>query len=346
MPSEEAQDSPTTPVTAGPQPIGSTIDLEEVESTVLELLRRYRVALQFASDMPLLGRSAIADLDRESAEEVKSAAASSWRARAGSRPLTRVYVETHVRKQLRAIGDCLRLELIGSTPGLDRTERIAALEKELEGAAEPLFRWRRLIGIVARLPPIAAALPVLAAASARPFAEDVSARTVLSAFLWIVATALVLWILVVWPSIRLGFRVKRAILAGGVDLRHPWWHSAGEVRWEGFRAPGFYDRPARSGDSRRDFPTNNVYAGENDVFRALKRRKPAEVPLDLLFGLTPYLWFVGSVLFLYGLIDAVVRGWSQSGSGWIVLAFVSLVAVSGMVLIPVQGARNYRTRGH
>jgi hypothetical protein len=346
MPSEEAQDSPTTAVTREPRPIGLTIDLEEVESAVLELLRRYRIALQFVSDMPLLGPSAISDV-HESDEEVKYVPASRWRARWGSRPLTRVYVETHVRKQLRAIRECLRLELIGSTPGLDGTERIAALEGDLEGAAEPLFRWRRFIGLAARLPPIAAALPVLAAASARPFAEDVSVDTVLSTLLWLVATALVLWILVVWPSIRLGFRVKRAIFAGGVDLRHPFLHEAGKVHWEGFRAPGFCDDPARSGETRPDFPTNNVYAGENDVFRALERhRKPAEVPLDLLFGLAPYLWYVGSVLFFSGLIAAVVWGWSQSVSGWIILAVVSLVAFAGMVLIPIQGARNYGTRRH
>jgi hypothetical protein len=251
-------------------------------------------------------------------------------------------VETHVRMQLQAIGECLRLELIGSVPQHDR-ERIATLKDQLEGAAEPLFRWHRLIGLVPRLPPIAAALPVLAAASARPFAEGVSAHTVVSAFLWIVATALVLWILVVWPSIRLGFRVKRAIFSDGVDLRHPWFHSPGKIRWGSFRVPGFY---GADGDRRLDFPTSNVYASENDVFRALKRRKPAEVPLDLLFGLTPYLWFVGSVLFLSSVIDAVLRGRSQSVSGWIVLGFFSLVAITGIVKIPVQGRSNYHERRH
>lgn len=344
MPSEETQDSPTTVASSAPQLIRSGIDLEAVESAVLELLRHYRIALQFASDMPLLGRSAISVLVMESAEEPKFNPASSWHARWGSRPLTRVYLETHVRRQLQAIGDCLRLELIGSAPELDETKRIAALKEELEGAAEPLFRWRRLVGLVTRLPPIAAALPVLAAALARPFAEGVSAHAVLSALLWVVATALVLWILVVWPSLRLGFRVKRAILAGGEDLRHQWANMPGMVHWEGFRAPGFFDDP--SGDRRLGFPAINVYKRENDVFRALGRRKPAEVPLDLLFSLMPYLWYVGSVLYLYVLVAAVVRGWSQSASGWLVVAFLTLVAVTGVFLIPVQGARNYRMRRH
>jgi hypothetical protein len=337
MAGKEVQDS-MTQAAAPTQPMGSELDLEAVESAVLELLLCYRIALQFASDMPMLGRSAI------SSEPPKRS--DWWRSRWGSRFFTKVYVETHVRKQLRAIGACLRLELLGSAPGLDRTERIAALEKSLDGAAAPLFRWRRPVALVTRLPPIAAALPIIATAVVRPFAEGVSVHTVLWTFLWLAAIALVLWIFVVWPSIRLGFRVKRAIFAGGSDLRHLYWDKPDEIRWRGFRRPRFYDDRERRGDREQPFPPINVYGRENDVFRALGRRKPAEVPLDLLFALTPYLRLVGAALFLYAVIDKVVRDPSLPASSWVVLGFLSFVAVAVIVLSPQQGTKNYRRRRH
>ena len=304
------------------------LDLEQTEAAVRELLRSYRLALQYASDLPLVGRSAIAGRRR---------------GRWGSRFLARVYAETHVRRQLGAIGTCLQLELVGAAePG--EAERIAALQRSLEGAAEPLFRWRRLVALLTRLPPIAAALPILAAAAARPFAEDVSTDQVLKTLLWLGLLALVLWILVVWPSIRLGFRVKRAIFAGGADLRNPWLNVPGIDRWEGFRGRRFYDDAEAA--TVQPFPDVNVYAAENDVFRALARRKPAEVPVDLFFALTPYLWYTASAFFFYALGRELLRGASLSGGDWIGLTSLSLIAVSGVIQIPRQGVRNSGLRPH
>ena len=59
---------------------------------------------------------------------------------------------------------------------------------------------------------------------------------------------------------------------------------------------------------------------------------------------TPYLWFVESALYIYVLIEAIVRRWSQSGWGRVFVVFGSLVAITGLFRIPLQGERNYRTR--
>jgi hypothetical protein len=337
MTTEEAQPSrpisgqpasPTAAPTLASQTAGLEIDLAEVERAVWKLLRSYRIALQYASDMPMLGRSEMVERPRR------------W----GSRFYARVYVETHVRKQLQAIRDCLRLirlEAVGP-----EEKKIDALEEELERHVKPLFRWRQLVGLVARLPPVAAALPVLFAASAWPLAKDVSFHDVRNAFLVLAGTALLLWILIVWPSIRLGFRVKRAIFAGGLDLLHPLLDENNEVKWEGFRAPSFYDDAAGGKGRQMPFPNIDVYHAENDVFRALRRRKPAEVPLDMLLGLAPYLWTAYSVFFVYGLINAVAAGdVLDRESPWLGL-FLGAVLATIPVGFAFYGSRSYRKRRH
>jgi hypothetical protein len=303
------------------------IDLDVVERELRKLLRAYRFALQYASDMPSLGRSAVKP----------------GLPRFGSRFWTRVYVQTHVRKQLLAIGDCLRLSLLDSTDA-DQTARLNALGDELDAHSAPLFRWRRLTGLVSRLPPVAAALPVVSAASAWPLAGEVTRRTLLEAFLVLLATALLLWIVVVWPSVRFGFRVKRVIFGGGVE--------AGRVRngridtrlWYGFTVPR-YNEDGSIADEPKAFPTENVYLAENRVYDALERRKPAEVPLDLLLSFTPYIWTAYSIFFFWGLVNAITTHTLPEASSW-----GGLVIAGGLALGPLfypSGARRlYRNRPH
>ena len=64
------------------------VDLDDVESTLRKLLRSYRIALQFAADMPLLGRSV-----------VEGRTLRRW----GSRPFTRAF-------RWVPIGACERLQ--------------------------------------------------------------------------------------------------------------------------------------------------------------------------------------------------------------------------------------------
>ncbi len=307
------------------------IDLDVVERELRKLLRAYRFALQYASDMPSLGRSAVLP----------------GRPRFGSRFWTRVYVETHVRKQLHAIGDCLRLWLLDSTDA-DQTARLRALGDELDAHSVPLFRWRRLTGLVSRLPPVAAALPVVSAASAWPLAGEVTRRTLLEAFLVLLATALLLWIVVVWPSVRFGFRVKRVIFGGGVEARAARSGSI-EIRWwDGFTVPRTVPRYNEDGsiaDGPKAFPTENVYLAENRVYDVLERRKPAEVPLDLLLSFTPYIWTAYSIFYFWGLVNAITTHTLPEGSSWVGLVIAGGVAL-GPFFYPSGARRLYRNRPH
>lgn len=275
--------------------------------------------------MPILGRSTVNE---------------GWpRTRWGSRVFTKAYVETHIRKQLQAIRDCLRLQLMGATE--DEAMGIAELEGKLAPHVEPLFRWRRLGWLLARLPPVVAALPIISAASQWPLGDDVSARTVFNALLVLASTAIVVWLLVVWPSIRLGFRVKRVIFAGGSDIRRPVTNPTSKVRWEGFPE-------SRPGKGPKPFPKINAYQREDDVYRALgARRKPAEVPIDMLLGLTPYLWIAYSAFFFWGLIDTIVDGdlgeaLSDSGFGLLIAALLALVPL----FFPWNARKSYHDRPH
>ena len=245
--------------------VGSEVVVAEVESALVDLLRCYRDALKFAIDMPVLGRCEVSG--------------PGFRWRWGARFYTRLYVETHVRKHLQAIRSQLRLELLATTAPEER-DQITSLEADLAGKVEPLLGWRRLVGVITRLPPVAAVLPVLSAVAAFPLGGEISWQAVLDAVVVLVATAVVVWVLLVWPSIRLGFRVKRAIFCGGRDLRHPLWSTPGEVQWEGFASAKVYDDAGRlwvdlwrevagrkqRQTTRQAFPTSSVYRAEDAVY--------------------------------------------------------------------------------
>jgi hypothetical protein len=324
--------------------VGSEVIVAEVERALVELLRCYKGALKFAVDMPVLGRCEV------------SGARFRWRW--GARFYTRLYVETHVRKHLQAIRSRLRLELLGTTTPEER-EQIQALEADLARKVEPLLGWRRLVGVITRLPPVAAALPVLSAVAALPGGGETSWQAVRDAVVALVATAVVIWLLVVWPSIRLGFRIKRAIFCGGRDLHHPLLFRPGELQWEGFASGKVYDDAEKlwvdlgreltgrkqQQTARQAFPTSNVYQAEDALYHALGRRKPGEVPVDMLLGLAPYLWFAFSGLVVVGLVQIVASGFDVPASFWFILLPAVLIPLLPFQLV-LQAVRNYRMRSH
>jgi hypothetical protein len=322
---------------------GGDIVLADVETSVDELLRAYRNALKCAGDMPLLGRCKVEGGHR-------------W----GSGPFTRLYLELHVRRLIDAIRACLTIERLG-TPAAER-EPLVALEAELREQVKPLLRWWRIRAVLARLPPVAAAVPILSAASVWPLEEDVSGEAVVEAALVLVGVALALWLVVVWPSVRLGFRVKRAILAGGRDVRHPLRKERDELSWYGFAEPhggddidpdiltsGFWRElfrraAGRTPQRRRAFPTTNAYELEDRVFALLGRRKRVEAPLDMLLGLAPYLTFAIAALATFALVDLVVSGFA-AGSRWVLLPVLLLIALLPLQVV-AQMVQNHRKRWH
>ena len=72
-----------------------------------------------------------------------------------------------MRDRLEAIRRCLQLELMAMPPA-DQADATKHLEDRLGEALEPLLGWRRLLGLVTRLPPVAAAVPVLSALASLP----------------------------------------------------------------------------------------------------------------------------------------------------------------------------------
>jgi hypothetical protein len=329
---------------------GSDIALAmvEVEASVAELLHAYKRALKFAANMPLLGRCKVFG---------------GWRW--GSRFFTKLYVEVHVRRELQTIRSCLTMELLGTTEAEER-QRIVAPDAELAERVRPLLRWRRVAGLLTRLPPVAAVLPIVSAASVWPVDGDISARAVIDSLIVLGATGLTLWLLVVWSSVRLGFRTKRAILTGGRDLRHPLLHDPGELRWRGFFPVSKVDDDVGhesvdilSGKfwaellrvvtgrkrTRRKFPRTNVYKLENHVFELLGRRKPKEVPLDMLFGFTLYLWFAFSALVVAALVDVGASGFDVDPRFWLFLPALLLLPVLPFQVV-LQMIWNYRQRPH
>jgi hypothetical protein len=294
-------------------------------------MRGYRDALRFAARMPFVGRYEVRALPNEASDEPTDAGR-----RWASQFFTKLYLELHVRKRIETIQSALNREMLGGTS--DERERLSACEAELARRVAPLRRWRTLGSLVSRLPPIAAAVPVLTALSVWPVEGDVDARAAVRALSVLGVTTVALWLLVVWPSVRLGFRVKRAILAGGRDLRHPIRHRPEWLEWCGY--------PASKGHPALPFPTTNVYELEKRVF-ALVGRKPTEVPLDMIFALGPYLLLAVCVLILVAAFDLAASGFpgvSVSGA-----VFLALLVVAAVVLPPALGVQmrnNFHRRRH
>jgi hypothetical protein len=290
----------------------AAVSLDAVEATVADLLAADKRVLKLAADLPFLFRVPVSVGGKETRfwsdftpRRFRSLA---LKHRWGSRLLTRLYVETHVRRQLDALRRCLRLELLGTTAEDDRA-RLEAMENELANRVPPLLGWRRLAAFVARIPALAAAVPVVWAASVVPL-DDVAFGSTGEAVLVFGAVALGVWVLVVSPAVKLGFRVKRAIFAGGQDVAHPFMDMDSQVVWSWFEGGSVYDR-------------------ETAGFKALGRRKPSEPPLDMLLSFVPYVAFALLGLMTVGLVDSARNGfegasWDTIGGLWLVLVIFAL----------------------
>jgi hypothetical protein len=248
------------------------------------LLTGYRDALRFIDELPLLGRVPTARSQGRDRHV--------W----ASRLLTRIYVQTHIRKQLIAI--IRRLEVEELTVETDEaTKRASDIASRLRGYVDRLFAWGRLKDLVTRLPIVSAAFPVVVGAitgvalgleSAESLANIRPAVSILLLLL------LITYLYIVVPSLSLGFRVKRAIFAGGEEPEDPFTLHRPAVVWKGF-------------------PGTNLYQKEDELFAALGARKRREVPLDLLlhylpYFLTGYVAFTG-VSIVFRIADGQVSIW-------------------------------------
>jgi hypothetical protein len=323
--------------------VGSEVVVAQVEQALAELLRCYQGALKFAANMPAFGRCQVSGakvLDvtvpgaKVRVEKEESDPLVPWRWAA--RFYTRLYVETHVRKHLQTILAQLRLELLGMTASKDR-DQVVALEADLAGKVEPLLGWRRIAGIITRLPLVAAALPLLLAAAVHSVGGTISGQTVRHTVVVFVETTVAIWVVVIWPSIRLGFRIKRATCCGGKDIRHPLGNAPGGLQWKGFA------NRKQQHATWQVFPEKNIYDAENALYHTLGRRKPSEVPIDMLLSLAPYLLFAVSALVVFGAVQTVASG-DVPASFWFELPVAALIVILPFQVVFLQARRNYRSR--
>lgn len=211
----------------------------EFEAALDRLLQSYSAALKTAGDLPAVGRCRVwvgdARID-ELDEPVPPDGAGLRRGwRWVARFPTRLYVETHVRRQLRHLSRCLDDELLAVLPS-EGEDRLAELRGYIGQRTGRLLSWTTLRDLLVRIPPVAAALPLLTTALGDPSAG--TSRDHLVRYLLVLSvSALLVYLLFVWPSVRLGFRVKRAIFSGGIDQAHPFLYRPGKAVWRGVPAP-------------------------------------------------------------------------------------------------------------
>lgn len=327
-----------------------TASADELGALVARLRRSYSVALAFARDLPGLGRCLV-KIDRPGHRRKKRL----WVARFP----TRLYVETHVRNQLDHLVGCLRDEMLDPA----NEERLGPIVSSLEESAGRLTSWKRVKGAFLRLPPVAAALPVLVTAATNPL-TDVESREVIGAATVVVTSAVLAYCLFVWPSLSLGFRVKRAIFCGGVDLASPSSAHPGTATWRGFpvdeapprglmidnlihwrarrrarRAPAAGRQKPAGGEHRLvEFPKTDVYRDENLLFAHLGRRKREEAPIDLVLSLFPYVLTLVTAVAVVRSIAFLVGGGVEEDPER--LFFAPLVAMLPLALVEVL--RNMR----
>jgi hypothetical protein len=236
-----------------------------------------------------------------------------------SRTFTRLYLDSHIRKQLLTIVRRLRVDALGTD---ERAKELDAIIRRLETRAGELRGWAGLRSLVAKLPGLSAVVPAIAGVTwgvvsgAGVPSELQVARTPIV----VIAVIALIALFGVWlPSVNLGFVVKRALLAGGslpnerVYLTEEstlvW--GEGNVAWMGF-------------------PPVNVYRLEDQAAAALGFRKRREPPLDLILQTVAGGYLMAGILLANLALFLGQLNWSW---GWGLLWSVTLALVISFVFI-------------
>jgi hypothetical protein len=219
----------------------------------------------------------------------------------------RIYAEIHVRRQLRHILRLLDREALRVGRD-DETLRYRDLRAQLRDHADRVTSWPGLARVIRALPIVPATTALLAAWYIGVGAGRPSGAQVVGALLAVALLMVNLQILLVAPSIRLGFRAKRALFnRGTTDI-----------------GPLVMGKKEALG-SRIQWKTLwkvNGYRLEDEVFEALGWAKRREPPLDLFLSL-PHLGFPITAAVFFG--AAAVSQNSDEFWGSLVLAFLFLL---------------------
>jgi hypothetical protein len=234
-------------------------------------------------------------------------------------------VQTHVRKQLLGLVAILDIEgvSIDSEPAV---QRVREIRSRLDEISARLLSWSRLKGILVRFPLVSTSLSLIggtigALAIGGSDVSTGSSDQLVAAAKYVGTAAFFAYFWVVVPSLALGFGVKRALFAGGTEIADAFSWQSSRHTWQGF-------------------PATNVYEAEDRVFRVLGRRKRTEVPLDIILHFLPYLFAAMTLLFLATVAVRALDG-RYPGTGAIAS---SVVFLGGLIAAIVGGWSNYRAR--
>ncbi len=328
-----------------------------IEASVQSLLAGYRAALKFAWRFPALGRCKMGGKDL-----------SRWhRTRWVSGFFVRLYLEIHVRGKLQEIIECLSMEFLALTDEDPRAQELRSIKVRLEGQLGEFKSWAWAKSLLGKVPGYSMALSILIAtrdALLEGQRIDPSPGDLFRAGLALLGV----WVLVAWPSMKLGFEPKRGILGGGDDKSHKWSHRTGEVAWLGFPRMKYqaseppwaaflarmkqWSMEPDPGQEIDRFPCTNVYALEDAVFESLGQTKRRELPLDMLLGFWPYSFLVIVVMLCVGMISAIgtIETWTAASlSAWMMENYLlsgvtALLIVLWIQMVLLQGPRNFRIR--
>jgi hypothetical protein len=307
------------------------IDLAELEECLPRLIDDYRSAIKCVERLPRIGRVRTRIKVERKGEHERSS--HRW----VMRPFVRFFVESHIRARLDAIVRPIRLEGLAITNESDGrikklrfyVGRIEQFKTVLSGRNSFLRLALKVPLLSALLPPVASALffhmtgidlSALTKSGAEP-GRAVEWAQVLVGLKLLLVLLLLIYMLLVPLAIRFGFRVKRAIFAGGETI------------------PDLFDPLAEEIEEWEQTPKTNVYHLESQIFAILDVRKPTEFPLDFVLTFVPYYMFFAMVSATIGVVITPVDRVTLSLEIVILLVFWA-----GMATLVVSGIRNYRRR--
>jgi hypothetical protein len=320
-------------------PLSKSINFPAIQYNLEGLLSKYRDALMFVDQLPLIRRWPCSARDFPLSDDDRWIRPF-WGGVKGSknvskqpvvRPFVRLFVETHIRRQLIAINRRLELERLTIDDSREYQGRLEPIRAHISGNLNTLFGWSRIRRVVQSMPWLPIALGASTAVVAAITGTDKSGKEYLTSsalsavrshnwttVLW-GALGIAFWASVVFyclyllvvPIVATGYNVKKAIFAGG---------GLSFSEWMLFVGPPYYYMEWQG------FPKEDIYAAEQEVFRALGIRRKNGFQVDLVFAFFPYLMCT-----LAALCETVVIrtswGWAADASLQTIPLFLLLVAI-------------------
>lgn len=302
-----------------------TIKLSEVEESLPTLIESYRDALRIASRLPKIGwhRTRV----YRGLKDIQSSSGR-VRHRLVIRSFVLLFVEAHIRGKIANIVRLLEIEMISLSENEDGPrKKIGSWTKQLNKLRKMLPGWGRWYGLLTRAPLTSTVVPLIGAvllplsgvdfSGPEPFASSVTRLvqfgglpTIVGLLKVVAVILLYVYVLFATVVVGFGFRCKRAIFDSGetaADLFEKNTFINEVEKWEGM-------------------PETSIYQKENSLFEALRFKKPAEFPLDLVVTFKPYFCLVFAIGFSVEFVQAVASWrWPSVGHIFLFLAFWYLV---------------------